>query len=609
MQRTTTMTAAGPKALLLLESQRQALARIAAGEPPAEVLADLVQHVEVAARTHAEDALRIETRRLETFNRLSKSIATDFDLERIVQTVTDIATELSGAKFGAFFYKVIDGQAEGYLLYALSGASREAVARWGLPRITALFAPSFAATGIVRCDDIRSDPRYGKLAPYFGMPDGHLPVASYLAVPVISQSGEVHGGLFFGHDQPAAFGREAEEIVKAVATHAASAIDNARLLQAAHGEIAERRRAQERHRRRTEALMQESEARLQEALAAGQVMAFEWDADQDLSHRSQNAAVILGFTPGCEPRSLDDFLAAVHPHDRAHIKAVIASLRPDSPGYAINFRYIRPDGREVWLEETARGEFDAAGACVRLKGLTRDITERKRAQEHQGLLIAELDHRVKNVLSCVAAIIQRTGESNASMPEFTDALKRRIQSMANTHALLSRTRWQGASLAELVDGELAPWATDRSLTLEGPQVFLAAEATQATAMVLHELATNAAKYGALCAEAGHVSVRWHCASNSRASTALFLEWQETGGPSVVVPTRSGYGTSVICDLIPYELGGAVDLTFAPTGVGCRIVVPAKWIGYKGVRAARRGLASRYFEMMGEALDVQAETLS
>jgi two-component sensor histidine kinase len=195
------------------------------------------------------------------------------------------------------------------------------------------------------------------------------------------------------------------------------------------------------------------------------------------------------------------------------------------------------------------------------------------------------------------------------MPEFTDALKRRIQSMANTHALLSRTRWQGASLAELVDGELAPWATDRSLTLEGPQVFLAAEATQATAMVLHELATNAAKYGALCAEAGHVSVRWHCASNSRASTALFLEWQETGGPSVVVPTRSGYGTSVICDLIPYELGGAVDLTFAPTGVGCRIVVPAKWIGYKGVRAARRGLASRYFEMMGEAMDVQAETLS
>lgn len=114
-----------------------------------------------------------------------------------------------------------------------------------------------------------------KSGPHFGMPKGHLPVVSYLAVPVISQSGDVQGGLFFGHDKPAAFSMEAEEIVKALATHAASAIDNARLLQAARSEIAERRREEERHRRKTEALMKESEARLQEALAAGQVMAFE----------------------------------------------------------------------------------------------------------------------------------------------------------------------------------------------------------------------------------------------------------------------------------------------------------------------------------------------
>ena len=110
--------------------------------------------------------------------------------------------------------------------------------------------------------------------------------------------------------------RRRKKIVKAVAAHAASAIDNARLLQAGRGEIAERRRAEERHRRKTEGLMKESEARLQEALAAGQVMAFEWDAGTDLSHRSQNAAEILGFARGSEPKSLGDFLAAVHPHDR-----------------------------------------------------------------------------------------------------------------------------------------------------------------------------------------------------------------------------------------------------------------------------------------------------
>jgi len=379
-------------------------------------------------------------------------------------------------------------------------------------------------------------------------------------------------------------------------------------LQAARSEIAERRREGERHRRRTDALMKESEARLQEALAAGQVMAFEWDAATDLSHRSQNAADILGFTRGSEPKSLGDFLAAVHPQDRPEVKARIASLRPNRPSYAIDFRYIRPDGREVWLEETARGEFDAAGSCVRLKGLTRDITERKRAQEHQSLLIAELDHRVKNVLSCVAAIVQRTGESSGSMLEFTEALKRRIHSMANTHALLSRGRWRGASLAELVDGELAPWGTERSVTVEGPRVFLAAEATQAMAMVLHELTTNAAKYGALSMESGRVSVRWHCCAQPSASTAVFLEWQERGGPSVIAPTTPGYGSSVICDLIPYELGGAVDLTFAQEGVGCRIVIPANWVGRKGGRTARRGLASSYLEKVGDALSLRADAL-
>jgi hypothetical protein len=102
---------------------------------------------------------------------------------------------------------VTDGKGERYLLYTLSGAPREAFARFGLPRNTAIFQPTFGGTGIVRCDDIRTDPRYGKSGPHFGMPKGHLPVVSYLAVPVISQSGEVHGGLFFGHDKPAAFSK------------------------------------------------------------------------------------------------------------------------------------------------------------------------------------------------------------------------------------------------------------------------------------------------------------------------------------------------------------------------------------------------------------------
>src|SRR5262249_13316932 len=154
----------------------------------------------------------------------------------IVQIVTDRATELSGAKFGAFFYSVVDQSGERHRRYAVSGAPREAFADFGLPRNSQIFDLTLRGSEVVRAHDIRQDPRYGKNDPHHGLPDGHLPVASYLAVPIIARSGEVHGGLFFGHDQPGVFTQESEEIVAEIAVHAAIALDNARLLQAAQRE-------------------------------------------------------------------------------------------------------------------------------------------------------------------------------------------------------------------------------------------------------------------------------------------------------------------------------------------------------------------------------------
>ena len=170
-----------------------------------------------------------DAERLETLNKIAKTLSSDLDLERIVQTVTDTATELAGARFGAFFYNVTHRDGEAYLLYTLSGAPREAFERFGLPRATPVFQPTFHGIGVVRSDDIREDPRYGRNPPHQGMPTGHLPVVSYLAVPVVSRSGDVIGGLFFGHDQPGVFTQDAEEIVSGIAAHAAIAIDNARL--------------------------------------------------------------------------------------------------------------------------------------------------------------------------------------------------------------------------------------------------------------------------------------------------------------------------------------------------------------------------------------------
>jgi two-component sensor histidine kinase len=175
-------------------------------------------------------------------------------------------------------------------------------------------------------------------------------------------------------------------------------------------------------------------------------------------------------------------------------------------------------------------------------------------------------------------------EASSSMADFAAALDGRIQSMATTHELLSGRRWQGIPLAELVEREMAPHSNGHNVRVEGPEVVLRAEVGQALAMVLHELATNAAKYGALSAQRGSVSVRWRRVAENGSGGVLALDWVETGGPPVVAEQRAGYGTSVIRDLIPYEFGGTVDLELAAEGARCRLEIPAAWAGSGADRA-------------------------
>jgi signal transduction histidine kinase len=178
---------------------------------------------------------------MEVIHRVGQSLVAELDMDRLVQLLTDAATQLSGAEFGAFFYNVINAQGESLTLYSLSGAKREAFARFPTPRNTLVFAPTFSGKEpVVRSDDILRDPRYGKNAPFNGMPEGHLPVRSYMAVSVISRSGEVLGGLFFGHRDPGMFTQQHERIVSGLAAQAAVALDNARLYQQLRESVATR---------------------------------------------------------------------------------------------------------------------------------------------------------------------------------------------------------------------------------------------------------------------------------------------------------------------------------------------------------------------------------
>ena len=201
----------------------------------------LVQDISV--RKSNEETLREQAEALRTLNEVGKTISAELDLHNTVQAVTDAATELTGARFGSFFYNVLNDEGASYMLYTLAGVPREAFEHFPMPRATDLFGPTFRGEGVVRIDDVKLDPRYGKNSPYYGMPEGHLPVTSYLAVPVISRSGEVIGGLFFGHPEPGMFTDRDEIIVSGLASQAAIAMDNARLYEAAKKARAEAERA------------------------------------------------------------------------------------------------------------------------------------------------------------------------------------------------------------------------------------------------------------------------------------------------------------------------------------------------------------------------------
>jgi PAS domain S-box-containing protein len=317
--------------------------------------------------------------------------------------------------------------------------------------------------------------------------------------------------------------------------------------------------------------LRRSEERRSIALSAGDMGSWEVDLATGHIEWDEGPYRIFGVDPAHFEPTVERIEAMMHPDDRK--KSSVADLVAlGGSRFQVEFRLVRPSGEVRWCYGAGIILRDAAGKAVRVNGVTVDITDRKRAEERQVLLAREVDHRAKNTLAVVLSMLRLTRAPTTK--DFIAAVEGRVHALAATHNLLSATRWEGADLGKIVEEEMAPYHANhrQRVITRGPAVVLLPATAQAMALALHELATNAAKYGALSTEAGTLSVTWRAEGE-----ALVLDWTETGGPSTAEPARLGFGLTIVRSSIEAQFRGGVSYDWRREGLRCTLSIPAAQI--------------------------------
>lgn len=312
--------------------------------------------------------------------------------------------------------------------------------------------------------------------------------------------------------------------------------------------------------------LSESEERLRFVLTAGQLGSWSLDLPDMRFIASDTFKCMLGRSPK-DPLSGAEFTALIHADDRARRDEAVAACIAGRGDYDIEYRIATQSGEIRWLKIRGQPFYGVDGAPLRLAGIALDVTDRKQEEAHRTLLANELNHRVKNTLATVQAIVTQTLRSNLSHDETRDVIQGRIHSLAAASDVLTRDSWDGATLIEVATTALAPFRakSDRRITIGGPDVALTPRLGLAFSMAFHELATNAVKYGALANEVGRILLDWHVIDGAQPET-LHLTWQEFDGPPVCPPTRRGFGSRMIERALAEELQGHAEIDYRPDGI-------------------------------------------
>jgi two-component sensor histidine kinase/CheY-like chemotaxis protein len=311
-----------------------------------------------------------------------------------------------------------------------------------------------------------------------------------------------------------------------------------------------------------------SERRRSVALVAGQMGSWDFDVAKSDWQWDEGQFKIFGVDPATFSVTLGRVRALIDPRDWAQLMRLVRKASKSGNSIFAEFRIRHPDGQTRWCAGTAVATFDEKGRVIRIGGVTIDITERKRAEERQALLAREVDHRARNALAIIQAILRLTRAD--TIKEYKETVEGRIMALARAHTLLSNSRWSGADFHTLVADELAPYRTGHigAITTSGPPISLQPITAQTLALVLHELATNAAKYGALSSGRGALTLAWEVRSGR-----LILHWSEEDSIIEMPAGRDGFGMKLIVASIEQQLAGTVAFDWSGNGLRCNIMVP------------------------------------